>query len=267
MTQLTKGFALVTGASAGIGAVYADRLARRGYDLILVARNAERLRAVADDVTARTGRKVETVVADLADSAGLKRVEDILKTDARITLLVNNAGLAPVAPMLATDVDALSDVIAVNINATVRLTHAAAPKFAERGSCAIINISSGVAVALEMINSVYSASKAFVLAFSQSLKHEFGDNGVRIQVVLPGAIATNAWANNGFPVENLPKEMVMTTEVLVDAALAGFDMGEFVTAPSLAEKSQWDAFDQARQALAQNMSRSVPAGRYGVSVE
>ncbi|HEY1611106.1 MAG TPA: SDR family oxidoreductase [Paraburkholderia sp.] len=265
MTQINKGFALITGASAGIGAVYADRLAHRGYDLILVARNADRLRAVADDVTTRTGRKVEIVVADLADHSGLKQVEDILKTDTRITLLVNNAGLAPVAPMLATDVNALSDVIAVNINATMRLTHAAAPKFAERGSCAIINISSGVAVALEMINSVYSASKAFILAFSQSLKHEFGDNGVRLQVVLPGAIATSAWANNGFPIENLPKEMVMTTEALVDSALAGFDLGEFVTAPSLAEPSQWDAFDQARRALAQNMSRSVPAERYGVN--
>ncbi|GAB2874872.1 SDR family oxidoreductase [Paraburkholderia jirisanensis] len=264
MTQSTKGFALITGGSAGIGAVYADRLARRGYDLILVARNADRLRSVAEGVTARTGRKVETVVADLADRTGLKRIEDILKTDARITLLVNNAGLGPVAPMVATDVDYLSDVIAVNINATVRLTHAAAPKFAERGSCAIINIASGVAISLEMINSVYSASKAFVLAFSQSLKHEFGANGVRIQVVVPGVTATESWANNGFPVENLPKEIVMTTEVMVDAALSGFDQGEFVTAPSLPDQAQWDTFDQARRALAQNLSHSVPAERYGV---
>lgn len=266
MTQDTKGFALITGGSAGIGAVYADRLAGRGYDLILVARNADRLRAVADGITAKTGRKVEFVVADLADHTDLGRIEDILRADARITLLVNNAGLAPVAPMLKTDADALSYVIAVNINATMRLTYAAAPKFAERGSCAIINISSGVAVALEMINSVYSASKAFVLAFSQSLKHEFGDNGVRLQVVLPGAISTDAWANNGFPIENLPKEMVMSPEVMVDAALTGFDQGEFVTAPSLADKSEWDAFDNVRQALAKNMSRSVPAARYRASV-
>jgi uncharacterized protein len=265
MTDQSKGYALITGGSAGIGAVYADRLAKRGYDLILVARNAERLNAIASEVSAKTGRKVETIVADLADRAELRRVEEILKTDDRITMLVNNAGLGPVAPLLACDPDYMTDTIAVNINATVRLTQAAAPKFAERGGCAIINISSGVAIALEMINSVYSATKAFILAFSQSLKHEFGDNGVRIQVVLPGAVATEAWAKNGMPVENLPKEMVMSADTLVDAALAGFDLGEFVTAPSLADASEWDRYDQSRQALAQNMSRSAAAPRYAVA--
>jgi uncharacterized protein len=262
MINEVKGYALITGGSSGIGAVYADRLARRGYDLILVARSAERLKAVADAVIATSGRKVEILVADLSDRTALKRIEDVLANDDRITLLVNNAGLAPVAPMLATDADALSEVVAVNINATVRLTHAAAPRFAERGHGAIINISSGVAIALEMINSVYSASKAFILAFSQSLKHEFGENGVRIQVVLPGATATEAWAKNGMPVENLPKEIVMSTDDLVDAALAGFDLGEFVTAPSLADQAEWDRYDQARKALAQNISRSAAAPRY-----
>jgi uncharacterized protein len=264
MTQHTKSFALVTGASAGIGAVYADRLARRGYDLIMVARRADRLEAVAARIAAETGRKAETVIADLGNRADLKRVEDILRNDARISLLVNNAGLGPVAPLLNSDVEAMSDVVAVNIDALMRLTYAVAPKFVERGAGAIINLSSGVAIGPEFLNGVYSASKAFVLAFSRSLKNELTEKGVRIQVVLPGVVATDSWANNGMPVENLPKEMVMSIEDMVDAALAGFDQGEFATAPSLPDQAQWDAFDQTRQALFQNLSRSVPAARYGV---
>jgi uncharacterized protein len=265
MTKHTKGFALITGASAGIGAVYADRLARRGYDLIVVARRADRLQAIAERITAEMGRNVKIVVADLSDRADLRRVEDILRNDTRISLLVNNAGLGPVAPLLDSDVEAMSDVIAVNIDCLMRLTYAAVPRFVERGAGSIINISSGVAIGPETLNGVYSASKAFVLAFSQSLKRELADKGVRIQVVLPGVVATDSWANNGMPVENLPKEMVMSADAMVDAALSGFDQGEFATAPSLPDRAQWDAFDQARQALFQNLSRSAPATRYGAT--
>lgn len=265
MTEHAKGFALVTGASAGIGAVYADRLARRGYGLILVARRADRLRAIAERVTAETGSKVESVVADLSNRGDLKQVEDILRNDARISMLVNNAGVSAVTPLLNSDVEAMSDIIALNVNALVRLTYAVAPKFVERGAGSIINIASGVAIGPEILNGVYGASKAFVLAFSQSLKHELADKGVRVQVVLPGAIATDIWANAGLPVENLPQEIVMTTDAMVDAALAGFEQGEFATAPSLADIADWDAFDQARQALAQKLSRSVPASRYNVT--
>src|SRR5262249_7121480 len=138
-------------------------------------------------------------------------------------------------------------------------------RLVERGTGAIINMSSAVAIGPEFLNGVYSASKAFVLAFSQSLKHELADKGVRIQVVVPGVVATDSWANNGMPVENLPKEVVMSIDAMVDAALAGFDQGEFVTAPSLPDSAQWDAFEQARQALAQNLSLSAPAARYDVT--
>jgi len=264
MTEQNRGFALITGASAGIGAVYADRLARRGYDLILVARNSERLQSIAKLITEATLRKVETVVADLSDRAGVKRVEDILRTDPRITMLVNNAGLAAVAPLLASDVDTMSNIVAVNIDALVRLTYAVVPGFVDRKAGTIINVSSAVAIGAEMLNGVYSASKAFVLAFSQSLKNELADKGVRIQVVLPGATATDIWASAGMPVENLPKEIVMATEPMVDAALSGLDQGEFATAPSLPNLGDWDAFDKSRRALAKNLSRSEPADRYGV---
>jgi uncharacterized protein len=262
MTNQSKGFALITGASSGIGAVYAERLARRGYDLILVARRAERLNTLAQRISSSTGRKVETVVADLADRSGSKRVEDILRRDGRISVLVNNAGSGAVTPLLNSDVDKMSEMIDLNVNALVRLTYAAAPGFVERGGGTIINIASIVGIGPEVLNGVYGGSKSFVLAFSQSLKHELADKGVRVQVVLPGATATDLWANAGLPVENLPKEIVMQTEPMVDAALAGLDLGEFVTIPALADSKSWDAYEQARQALVPTLGGSVPAKRY-----
>jgi uncharacterized protein len=239
-------------------------LARRGYDLILVARRADRLQAIAERITTETGGKVEIAVADLSHRTDLRRVEDILRNDTRISLLVNNAGLGPVAPLLNSDVDAMGDVIALNIHALVRLTYAVVPKFVERGAGSIINMSSAVAIRPEMLNGVYGASKAFVLAFSQSLKHELADKGVRIQVVLPGVVATDSWANNGMPVETLPKEMVMSADDLVDAALAGFDLGETVTIPSLPNQAEWDRYETARHALAETISKAIPAARYNM---
>src|SRR5262249_6411068 len=128
-TSETKGTALITGASTGIGAVYADRLAKRGHDLILVARNKDRLASGARRIVCDTGRTAETVAADLSDPVDLRRVEDILPTNARISLLVNNAGVAAVGPLLASDVDKMDDMIRLNVTALTRLTYAAVPGF------------------------------------------------------------------------------------------------------------------------------------------
>lgn len=257
-----KGIAVITGASSGIGALYADRLARRGYDLILVARNRERLDQVATRIAAGTKRSVETIVADLGDAADLSRVEERLRADTGIVMLVNNAGVGATSPLLDSDVDSMERMVTLNVNALMRLTYAAAPGFVARGAGSIINIASIVAVAPELLNGVYGASKAFVLAFSQSLRHELTDKGVRVQVVLPGATATDFWGIAGTPVEHLPADIVMSGENLVDAALAGFDLGEFATVPSLPEVADWDAFEAARQALGPNLSLSQPAQRY-----
>jgi len=263
MSQPNKGLAVVTGASSGIGAVYADRLARRGHDLLLIARNRDRLKQVAAEIAGRTGRKVEVLTSDLSIPADLARVERVLRDDPRVTVLVNNAGLGAVAPLLDTDADEMSRMISLNVDALMRLTHAVAPAFVSRGSGTIINIASIVAVGPEILNGVYGATKAFVLAFSQSLRKELADRGVRVQVVLPGATATEFWSIAGQPVEHLPKEIVMSVDDLVDAALAGLDQGEFATIPSLPDVEQWQAYEGARQALLPNLSRSVPAGRYG----
>lgn len=259
-----KGTALITGASSGIGAVYADRLARRGYDLILVARNRGRLVQLAERLTSATGRSIEVVTADLADAADLRRVEQILRTDASITLLVNNAGVGAAAPLLDSNVDHMQAMIELNVTALTRLTYAIAPQFVARGTGTIVNIASIVAVAPEALNGVYGGSKAFVLAFSQSLHHELAAKGVRVQAVLPGATRTEFWDIAGQPVENLPQSIVMSADDLVDAALAGLDQGELATVPSLPDLAQWNAFESARTALAPNLSHSKPAMRYGV---
>src|SRR5262245_53546193 len=164
MFERTKGTALITGASAGIGAVYADRLARRGYDLILIARNEERLRAVAEKIVADTGRRVQTVIADLGKKNDLLRVETILREDPTITMLVNNAGVSSAQPLLNEDVNKVEEMIDLNVTATTRLAYAAAPSFVARGKGTIINLSSVLGISVEMLNGVYGASKAYVLA-------------------------------------------------------------------------------------------------------
>ena len=210
MTLSSKGTALITGASSGIGAVYADRLARQGYDLILVARSQAKLNALANHLSNETGRTVEVVAADLKDKADLLRVEDILRRDASITLLVNNAGVGAVMPLLGSPVDDMEDMITLNVTALMRLAYAVAPGFVARGTGTLINISSIVAIAPEILNGVYGGTKSFVLSLSQSMHRELADKGIRIQAVLPGATATDFWSEAGNPVENLPQEIVMS---------------------------------------------------------
>jgi short-subunit dehydrogenase len=265
MSSSAKGTALITGASSGIGAVYADRLANAGYDLILVARNADRLSALAKRLVAETGRSIETVTADLAAPRDLARVETTLKTAPALTLLVNNAGVGAAAPLLQSDVRKMEDMITLNVSVLTRLAYAAIPAFVSRGGGTIINISSIAALSPELLNGVYAGTKAFVLALSQSIHHELGAKGIRVQAVLPGATATNFWNTAGMPIEHLPKGIVMPVEDMVDAALAGLEQGEIVTIPSLPNKADWDVLERARAALGPNLSLTAPAPRYGVA--
>jgi uncharacterized protein len=263
--QQNKGSILITGASSGIGAVYADRLSRRGYDLILVARNGDRLRALSERLAADTGRKIEVLVADLTIPADLRRVEQRLRNDATITGLLNNAGLGASSPLLESDPDQIEKLIQLNVIALTRLTQAVAPSFVARGKGTIINIASIVALAPELLNGSYSGSKAYVLNFTLSLHQELAPKGIRVQAVLPGAINTDFWDISGLPISNLPKEWVMSADDLVDAALAGLNAGELVTIPSLPDSGEWQRLDEARQALRPNLSHTRPASRYMVN--
>ncbi|WP_109477041.1 SDR family oxidoreductase [Paraburkholderia sp. C35] len=264
MNATKLGTALITGASSGLGAIYADRLARRGYDLVLVARNETRLDQLAKRLVTETGRDVRTVVADLEKAEDLRRVEDLIRDEQGLTMLINNAGVGSAAPLLQANVDKMESMIDLNITALTRLTYAAGPAFVARGGGTIVNIASAVAIAPEFLNGVYGASKAFVLALSQSLKHELADKGVRVQVVLPGATRTEFWDAAGTPVDSLPAEMIMSADNLVDAALAGLDQGEFATVPSLPTVDGWNAFEAARAALVPQVSLAKPGARYNV---
>jgi short-subunit dehydrogenase len=264
MTVESKGTALITGASSGIGAVYADRLAHRGYDLIIVSRNRAKLDKLATRLTNETRRSIEVLAADLSDNQDQARVEEKLKRDASITFLVNNAGIGTFAPLLDSDVNKSDEMISLNIRALTRLTYAVVPGMVARGAGTIINISSIVAISPETLNGVYGASKAYVLAFTHSLQHELASKGIRIQAVLPGATATDFWDAGGLSVSNLPPDWVMSTEDLVDSALSGLDLGELVTIPPLPDVAEWDRFEAARRGMSTRLSRREPAARYGL---
>lgn len=260
---MSTGTVLVTGASSGIGAVYADRFAARGHDLILTARRADRLEAAAKILADRYGVAVRAVTADLADRDGLARVEAIVASDPAITHLVNNAGVASTDPLAVSSPDEMERMIAVNVTAPMRLARAAAQAFAARGAGTIVNIASVVAVAPERLNAVYSGSKAFVLAFSHRLRLELEGSGVRLQVVLPGVTRTDLWEPAG-GLDSMPAEIVMSADDLVDAALIGLDRGEYATIPSLHVLGEWEAWEAARQAMLPHLSNARVAPRYRV---
>lgn len=255
------GTALVTGASSGIGAIYADRLARRGYDLILVARNTDRLQAVAERITDQTGQAVNVMPADLSNGDDLFRVERALRDNAATTMLVNNAGFGGVTPLLDSDVERMELMVDLNVTALMRLTYAAAPGFVARGAGTIVNISSIVAIGPEILNGVYGGTKAFVLAFTQSLQHELSGRGVRVQAVLPGGTATEFWDVAGYgDYANSPQ--VMPAELMVDAALAGLDRGEVVTIPPLQDGALWDEYEAQRRRITADLAHARPGARY-----
>jgi short-subunit dehydrogenase len=262
MTASSKGTALITGASTGIGAVYADRLASRGYDLVLVARDTGRLEALAERLRATAKVHVDVLPADLADRRQLALVEARIESDESLTLLVNNAGISLEGTLFDTSTETIETLLAVNVLAPTVLAGAAVRAFVARGTGGIINLSSVLAVAPEMFDGTYSGTKAFLLNLTQGLAKEVGDKGVRVQAVLPGATRTEIWARSGKDIDAFPAEWVMDAGDLVDAALLGFDRGETVTIPPLADERQWEALQEARLALAPNLSRRDVAPRY-----
>lgn len=257
--------ALVTGASAGIGAVYADRLAARGYDLILVARRTERLEALCAQLSKAHGVKAEAISADLTNDQDLARIERLLATNENVRILVNNAGIARLRPAAQQSADDAQSQIALNITALTRLTQAAVPSFVARNQGLIINIASVLAVHSLPISAIYSGTKAFVLQYSRGLQQELAETGVRVQLVLPASTATELWDLSGVPLAALNKNTLMTTEDMVDAAFAGLDLGEAVTWPSVADGTLWDKYDAARSELFVNTQVGTPAPRYKIA--
>lgn len=251
---------LITGASSGIGATYAQRFARRGHDLVLVARDKARLDALAKSLQEEHGVAVSVLQADLTESADLAAVETRLRDDARIGILINNAGMAQSGSFLQQTGDSLDRLITLNTTAPARLAAAVAPRFAQAGTGTIVNIGSVVGFAPELGMTVYGATKAFVLFLSQGLNLELAPKGVYVQAVLPAATRTEIWQRSGMDVNALPE--VMEVGELVDAALAGFDRRELVTIPPLHVAARWDALDGARQGLMSDIRQAHAAERY-----
>ncbi|MHC8367846.1 SDR family NAD(P)-dependent oxidoreductase [Pseudomonas sp. ZT5P21] len=258
----TQGTALVTGASSGIGAIYADRLAKRGFDLLLVARDQERLDAAATKLRADHGIQVEVLKADLTQKDDVLKLEQRLRSDSSISLLLNNAGVAADGLLANSDMDQLEKLIQLNVTTVTRLASAAAASFAKAGRGTIINIGSVVALFPERFNATYSASKAYVLSLTQSLNAELDGTGVKVQAVLPGVTRTEIWERAGMDLNQIPADMAMDAGEMVDAALSGLDQGELVTIPSLPDASEWNAFVAARHVMAPNLSKSKAAARY-----
>ena len=255
---------LITGASTGIGAAYADRFAHRGHDLVLVARDRRRMEALATRLRQDTGVAIDIIQADLTEATELAVVEARLRDDARIGVLVNNAGTALGGSFVEQSTDDVTRLVALNTTALLRLATAVAPRFAKAGEGAIVNIGSVVGLAPEFAMTVYGATKAFALFLSQGLSIELGPKGVYVQAVLPAATRTEIWQHAGADINAMSG--VMEVDELVDATLAGFDRRETVTIPPLPDVEQWDAFQAARQAMLPNTRQEHAAARYRKAV-
>lgn len=251
---------LITGASSGIGTVYAERFARRGHDLVLVARDKGRLDALAERLRHATGVAIDVLPADLTQRSDLATVESRLRDDARIGILVNNAGIAQSGGFTEQSADSIEQLLTLNTIALTRLAAAVAPRLANAGEGAIINIGSVVGLAPEFGMSVYGASKAFVLFLSQGLSLELKPKGVYVQAVLPAATRTEIWERAGIDINTLTD--VMDVGELVDAALVGFDRRETVTIPPLHVAERWDTLDASRQGLLSDIRQAQAAERY-----
>jgi short-subunit dehydrogenase len=234
--------ALITGASGGIGGAYADRLARRGHDFILVGRNQARLAPRAEACRA-AGAAVDVMVADLTAPDDLGRVEQRLRDDPAIGMLVNAAGIATLDKLAGGDAEVIAAMIQTNVLALARLAATAAAAFAGRGGGTIINLSAVLALAPEIGNGAYAGSKAFVLALSQSLAREVGPAGVRVQAVLPGMTRTGIWRQSGRDPATLPASKT-------------------VTIPTLPDPADWQALEAARHRLRPHLSNREAAPRY-----
>jgi short-subunit dehydrogenase len=259
-----KGTAVITGASSGIGKVYADRLAKRGYNLLLIARRGDRLKELAQQLGNDQGVSAETLVADLGNPADVKKVADAIATDSRITMLVNNAGTSTMGPSIKVPLTEIDRQLDVNARALTHLSLAVLSGFKERDRGTIINIGSVLSFYALPFTTTYSGTKGHVMLFTFGLQHEVAGTNVFVQLVLPATTATEIWDVAGVGLKSLNPATIMTPENCVDAALAGLDRRETVTLPSVEDPKLWAAFDDARVKLFAASQTGKPASRYGV---
>ena len=235
----TRPHALVTGASSGIGAAFAERLAQDGYDLIIVARRRDRLEALAGRLQATHPVNVEVIVADLSKFDDLQTVEKRIAEDKRLGLLVNNAGFGGYMPFVELDPDKATELINLKVLAVTRLTRAALPGMIAGRQGSIINVSSRLAFSGSMGSSqlpkraTYVGANAFINSFSQLLQSELGGTGVQVQALCPGVVETEFHEQVGIDPNRYPAAIVMKPEDVVQASLSGLKLGEVICVPAL----------------------------------
>jgi uncharacterized protein len=251
--QGTRRRACVTGASSGIGEVFARRLARDQYDLMLVARDAVRLEALAEELHHRHGIEARVHAADLTDRAALEGLSAELAASPP-TLLVNNAGFGTVGRFAELDVVREEELVRLNVWAVLRLTRAVLPGMIERGHGGVINVSSLAGEQPTPYNASYGASKAFVTSFSQSVAEELRDTGVRIQALLPGFTRTGFQERAQLDASKLPSFAWLQPETVVDASLAALEKGEVVCVPGAGYRVLAALARVAPRSLARRMS-------------
>ncbi len=222
------GPAFITGASSGIGEAFARELAYRGYNLVLLARREDRLRALAGELQRVYSVLVETLVADLSDPADVERAALRVSEIPDLDLLVNNAGFGDSGFFTEVDPQEELRMIRVHVEASVRLARAALPGMVERGFGGIINVSSMAGLFAYAGSHTYGATKAYLNFFSESLSYELAGTGVRVQALCPGFTYTEIH-KNGRP--NLPRFMWMNPEDVVNASLQGLREGRVIVVP------------------------------------
>jgi short-subunit dehydrogenase len=256
-----SGLAVVTGASSGIGREFARRLASRGTDLIAIGRRQDRLHELATEFP---DASVQTVVADLSTTDGIASVIAAIG-DQPVTLLVNNAGVAHYKPFVELTGDEASELVGVKVLAPTLLTRAVAPGMVARGSGQIVNVAGMIAFSgpatLEQVGlrrSVYAASLAYAVALSQTLDAELSPNGVTVQALLPGVVATEFHERQGMDLSAVPR---MSAADVVTASLRGLERGETVTAPGVEQHDLLEAVFSADLAAFAGQSPEL-ASRY-----
>ena len=226
--------ALITGASSGIGETFARKLAARGYDLILVARRADRLNALAAELPVHS----EILPADLTTEEGLQAAEAAIRNCPQLALLVNNAGFGTLKRFWVADLHGQEQMHKLHVMAAMRLTHAALGAMTERGHGAVINVSSVAAFGQTEGNVSYCATKAWMNAFTQGLDIELRGAGskVKVQALCPGYTMSEFHDTLGVDRNNIPRFMWLQADAVVEASLRGLDRGEVIVIPGAVYK-------------------------------
>jgi len=256
--------ALITGASAGIGRAYAERLASDGYDLIVVARRAERLDELKRQLESGHGVSVQPLVADLSTESGRRSVDEVA-THPRLEVVVDSAALAYYMPFLDLTPDKADELVNLNVLAPVHMIHAALPGMVERGKGTVVSFASLLAYSAASENpqlpkrAVYAASKAFLLAFFKLLAVELRETGVKVQIVCPGVVKTEFHTRQNMDMSGRPR---LEPEEVVKASMIGIERGEVVCIPTLEETDRLQHRDQAEAEILAGGMRPALAQRY-----